>query len=145
MEKNSSSFPVNLVEELEKKIYITQTDGHHTDFSLYVNCIVTSKLWSQLKNFTGCERQVISKSFFYRFNVLHVAGSEPQRKREVLVQWSTHLMKYTLSEVVIKWSTHSVKYSFSEILIQWTTHSVNYSFSQLLIQWSTHSVKYSFS
>ena len=37
-----------------------------------------------------------------RFKVLHFAGSEPHRKREVLIQWSTHSVKYSFSEVLIQ-------------------------------------------
>ena len=80
-----------------------------------VKCEVIEK-----ENFTGCERRVISNIF--RFKVLHVAWSEPQRKREgqllILIQWSTHSVKHLFNELLIQWSTHSVKLLLSIVLIQ---------------------------
>ena len=58
------------------------------------------------------------KVFFSRFKVLHVAWSEPQTKREVLIQLSSHSVKFLFSEVLTQLSTHSVKYSLSEVQIQ---------------------------
>ena len=81
----------------------------------------------------------------FRFKLLHVVGSEPQRKRQVLIHWSIHSVTYSFSDVLIQWSTYSVKYSFSEVLIHWSTHSVKYSISEVFVHWSTHSVKCSFS
>ena len=41
MKENSSGFPDNLREELDKKFSITQKDCHHTELYRCVNCVTT--------------------------------------------------------------------------------------------------------
>ena len=65
--------------------------------TIYVH---TSKVWSYWKDFTGCERHVISKSFF-----------------------SCQCAACCMVRVSEKtWSTCSVKYSFNEVHTEWSTH-----------------------
>ena len=61
---------------------------------------MTSKMWSYWKK---------------NFTVLHVAwsGTQWRHGRKVLIEWSTHSVKYSFGKVLNQRSTHSVKYSFS--------------------------------
>ena len=141
-ENGKSTFMLHDTAAIDKLLHLYMFTSPTTKVFLDSSKI---QMWSCWKNFTGCKRRDDFKNF--RFKVLHVAWSEPQRKRgeQVVHQWSTHSVKYWFSEVLIQWSYHSVKYSFSEVLIQLSTDSVKYPFSEILNQWSNQSVKYSFS